>query len=47
MKDPVIVYHGGLWHLWASCHPLADPLQAITAYYDGRASAAGTSMEDA
>jgi hypothetical protein len=27
VKDPVIVYHGGLWHLWASCHPLADPLQ--------------------
>ena len=28
VKDPVIVYHGGLWHLWASCHPLDDPLQA-------------------
>jgi len=28
VKDPVILYHGGLWHLWASCHPLADPLQA-------------------
>jgi hypothetical protein len=72
VKDPVIRYHGGQWHLWASCHPLADPLQAdqmtteyatssdglawtwhgtrvtsvgfgeevVTAYYDGRASAA-------
>ena len=28
VKDPVIRYHQGQWHLWASCHPLADPLQA-------------------
>jgi hypothetical protein len=28
VKDPVIRYHEGQWHLWASCHPLADPLQA-------------------
>jgi hypothetical protein len=27
VKDPVIVHHGGQWHLWASCHPLADPDQ--------------------
>jgi hypothetical protein len=27
VKDPVIRYRDGLWHLWASCHPLADPLQ--------------------
>jgi len=27
VKDPVIVHHRGLWHLWASCHPLDDPLQ--------------------
>lgn len=27
VKDPVIVHHGGWWHLWASCHPLEDPLQ--------------------
>ena len=27
VKDPVIRYHDGQWHLWASCHPLADPLQ--------------------
>ena len=27
VKDPVIVYHRGQWHLWASCHPLDDPLQ--------------------
>ncbi|MBB5631259.1 hypothetical protein BJ981_007023 [Sphaerisporangium krabiense] len=25
VKDPVIVRHDGVWHLWASCHPLADP----------------------
>ena len=25
VKDPVIVYHDGVWHLWASRHPLADP----------------------
>jgi len=28
VKDPVIRRHDGRWHLWASCHPLADPLQA-------------------
>jgi hypothetical protein len=26
VKDPVIRYHEDQWHLWASCHPLADPL---------------------
>ena len=26
VKDPVIRYHDGQWHLWASCHPLDDPL---------------------
>ncbi|MGH3156996.1 MAG: hypothetical protein ACRDNF_10525 [Streptosporangiaceae bacterium] len=25
VKDPVIVYRDGLWHLWASCHPLELP----------------------
>jgi hypothetical protein len=25
VKDPVVVEHEGRWHLWASCHPLADP----------------------
>ncbi|GAB3652806.1 hypothetical protein GCM10027589_10560 [Actinocorallia lasiicapitis] len=28
VKDPVIVHHDGLWHLWASCHPLAVPDEA-------------------
>ena len=28
VKDPVIIHHGGQWHLWASCHPLGDPDQA-------------------
>jgi hypothetical protein len=28
VKDPVIRYNQGRWHLWASCHPLADPIQA-------------------
>jgi len=28
VKDPVIIHHGGQWHLWASCHPLDDPDQA-------------------
>src|ERR1700683_3422591 len=27
VKDPVIRYHDDRWHLWASCHPLADPQQ--------------------
>jgi hypothetical protein len=25
VKDPVIVHYDGLWHLWASVHPLGDP----------------------
>jgi hypothetical protein len=25
VKDPVVLRHGGRWHLWASCHPLDDP----------------------
>lgn len=25
VKDPVIEWHDGLWHLWASVHPLDDP----------------------
>ena len=28
VKDPVITHRGGLWRLWASCHPLADPDEA-------------------
>jgi hypothetical protein len=86
VKDPVILYRDGRWHMWATIHPLADPLetdqmtteyatsadgldwtwqgvalsgrpgewdsrgtrvaavrfagQSVTAYYDGRASAA-------
>jgi hypothetical protein len=27
VKDPVLRHYGGRWHLWASCHPLADPQQ--------------------
>jgi hypothetical protein len=26
VKDPVIRIHEGTWHLWASVHPLADPV---------------------
>src|SRR5256885_8693301 len=25
VKDPVIIWQGDKWHLWASCHPLDDP----------------------
>ncbi|MBL7492203.1 hypothetical protein I6A60_27280 [Frankia sp. AgB1.9] len=25
VKDPVVRWHDGGWHLWASCHPLDDP----------------------
>ena len=25
VKDPVITYHDGQWHMWATIHPLADP----------------------
>jgi hypothetical protein len=25
VKDPVIQFHGGQWHMWVTVHPLADP----------------------
>ena len=25
VKDPVVLRHGGRWHLWASVHPLTEP----------------------
>ncbi|MBV9380777.1 MAG: hypothetical protein JOY82_27240 [Streptosporangiaceae bacterium] len=28
VKDPVFVRHGDQWHMWATCHPLGDPLEA-------------------
>ena len=28
VKDPVIRWDDGIWQLWASCHPLADPDEA-------------------
>jgi hypothetical protein len=45
VKDPVIRYHDGSWHLWASCHPLADPLatdQMTTEYATSRDGLAWT-----
>jgi hypothetical protein len=39
VKDPVIVRRGGLWHLWASIHPLDDPDQTdrmVTEYATSR-----------
>lgn len=35
VKDPVILWRDGMWHLWASCHPLEDPEEAdrmVTGY---------------
>ena len=43
VKDPVIVYHGGQWHLWASCHPLDDPLQTDQMTTEYATSADGVS----
>ena len=27
VKDPVILWHAGQWHMWATIHPLADPAE--------------------
>src|SRR5438034_70358 len=32
VKDPVIRHRGGGWHLWTSCHPLADGRHRL--YYE-------------
>lgn len=41
VKDPVIVRRGGVWHLWASCHPLDDPDEADQMVTDYATSADG------
>jgi hypothetical protein len=41
VKDPVIIKHDGKWHLWASCHPLADPDEADQMVTDYATSADG------
>lgn len=41
VKDPVILHSGGKWHLWASCHPLADPAEADQMVTDYATSADG------
>jgi hypothetical protein len=41
VKDPVIVYDGSKWHLWASVHPLADPDEADQMVTDYACSADG------
>jgi hypothetical protein len=41
VKDPVIVRRDGVWHLWASCHPLADPEEADRMVTDYATSADG------
>ena len=41
VKDPVIVQHRGLWHLWASVHPLDDPDQTDRMATDYATSADG------
>ena len=28
VKDPVVLWSGGLWHLWGCCHPLSEPSEA-------------------
>ncbi|NUP63883.1 MAG: hypothetical protein HOW71_17115 [Nonomuraea sp.] len=41
VKDTVIVRRGAVWHLWASCHPLADPDEADRMVTDYATSADG------
>ncbi|MEV6040414.1 hypothetical protein AB0L65_55540 [Nonomuraea sp. NPDC052116] len=41
VKDTVIVRRDGVWHLWASCHPLADPDEADQMVTDYATSADG------
>lgn len=41
VKDPVIVRRGDVWHLWASCHPLAEPEEADQMVTDYATSADG------
>jgi hypothetical protein len=41
VKDPVIRHRDGLWQLWASCHPLADPADADQMVTDYATSADG------
>ena len=39
VKDPVVSWDGGQWHLWVCCHPLPDPAEAdrmVTRYATSR-----------
>ena len=45
VKDPVIVHHDGRWHLWASCHPLDDPLQTDQMTTEYATSADGVDVD--
>jgi len=41
VKDQVIQYHDGLWHMWATIHPLADPLETDQMWTEYATSADG------
>ncbi len=41
VKDPVLAYRAGTWHLWASVHPLGDPLNTDRMSTDYATSADG------
>jgi hypothetical protein len=41
VKDPVIIYRDGMWHLWASCHPLENPAETDQMVTDYATSADG------
>jgi hypothetical protein len=41
VKDQVIQYHDGQWHMWATIHPLADPLETDQMWTEYATSADG------
>jgi hypothetical protein len=45
IKDPVIVYDGSVWHLWASAHPMAVPEEADQMVTDYACSPDGLNWE--
>ncbi|MDQ1643100.1 MAG: hypothetical protein QOJ90_2451 [Actinomycetota bacterium] len=45
VKDPVILWHDGQWHLWASIHPLDDPDATDRMWTEHASSADGLSWD--
>jgi len=45
MKDPVVQWHDGRWHIWVCCHPIADAANGDRMYTRYGSSADGVAWD--